>query len=275
MKTRFFAMMALLGATACTTYSLEELRHAKPSDSPFHNALAQYYLAFAASEEREYDWIDSGYFADKGLAAIYGNEVGPEELVNWKIPAEILPQLDAARERLLAQLTSENIKNRPDLLAEGQYYFDCWVEQQEENWQVEDIAHCRSELMQILEELEGAPKKEGSDVEVSSYIVFFQWGQTQLSESGKQVIDEVLKSLESGEVYDFVLNGHTDTVGTSKYNLELSQRRGEAVKKRLVDGGVSAERIKIFAYGESDLQVKTADNVDEPANRRVEIFLNE
>jgi len=87
-------------------------------------------------------------------------------------------------------------------------------------------------------------------------------------------VDEVISQLSHQDQYELVLNGHTDTTGTQEDDQKLSETRLQAVKQRLVDGGIKADSIKVFAFGKSDTPVKTADNVAEPANHRVEILIN-
>lgn len=262
--------------TGCAGYSLQELRRTDLEGNDFYKTLARYYLDFAVSEEKNYDWYDSAYFADKGLLAVYGSEVGPEELENWKLPQDKHAELEAARGELLAALTDQAIQNKPEQAAAAQFYFDCWVEQQEENWQADQISYCQDQFKDAMAALTSSKAQgEPIDMDTTSYVVFFQWGESRLSESGKLMIDRILQALEPMEHYDIVLNGHTDTAGDARFNLKLSQRRAEAVKQRLVEGGVKPEVIKLFAFGESDPKVKTGDGVREPANRRVEIFLNE
>jgi OOP family OmpA-OmpF porin len=111
--------------------------------------------------------------------------------------------------------------------------------------------------------------------ETEAYLVFFQGQDAGLTESGKRVIDEVVNQLAQEQSYEVVLHGYTDTTGTPEDDLKLSESRAQSVKQRLVDGGVRASAIKVFAFGKSDTPVKTADNVAEPANHRVEIFLND
>lgn len=67
------------------------------------------------------------------------------------------------------------------------------------------------------------------------------------------------------------VEGHTDSSGSDSYNLDLSQRRADAVKNLIVQRGVSSTRIETIAYGES---MPIADNSTEAGrtmNRRVEI----
>lgn len=69
------------------------------------------------------------------------------------------------------------------------------------------------------------------------------------------------------------LEGHTDSRGTDKYNLKLSQRRADAVKKYLVDKGERADRITAEGKGEA---YPIADNKTDKGrfeNRRVEVLI--
>lgn len=67
------------------------------------------------------------------------------------------------------------------------------------------------------------------------------------------------------------IGGHTDAVGTAAYNLNLSQRRAEAVKEFLVKKGIDARRIKAVGYGKTK-PLASNDDEDEgrELNRRVE-----
>ena len=65
--------------------------------------------------------------------------------------------------------------------------------------------------------------------------------------------------------------GHTDTMGTKKYNEVLSLERSEAVQKILIELGIAKNNIRILGKGENDLRVHTDDEIKHPANRRAEI----
>jgi len=67
--------------------------------------------------------------------------------------------------------------------------------------------------------------------------------------------------------------GFTDTTGSDALNQRLSEQRAQAVLNYLASRGVATSRMQSRGYGESYdyLRVKTADGVNEPLNRRVEI----
>jgi outer membrane protein OmpA-like peptidoglycan-associated protein len=74
-----------------------------------------------------------------------------------------------------------------------------------------------------------------------------------------------------GEVTLYIL-AHTDTVGAAGYNLRLSTRRAQAISRWFRRSGLRLP-MAYDGVGESMLEVKTADEVDEPRNRRVDYML--
>ena len=66
--------------------------------------------------------------------------------------------------------------------------------------------------------------------------------------------------------------GHTDTVGNNAHNLKLSQARAQSIARWFIGRGVRIS-VAYEGFGESALAVQTADNVDEPRNRRVDYIL--
>ncbi|KAK0331391.1 hypothetical protein LTR94_029114 [Friedmanniomyces endolithicus] len=69
--------------------------------------------------------------------------------------------------------------------------------------------------------------------------------------------------------------GFTDTSGTPRYNMGLSQRRADAVKAYMTSRSIPDGSITTEAFGEQrdKLRVQTADGVREVQNRRVEILI--
>jgi OOP family OmpA-OmpF porin len=150
--------------SACEYRKLEELRTAEPSGTTFQKALWNNYRALSMDEEKAYDWAHAVMYAIKALDSAYGNDVAPEMVENWDIPADIAPTLAKARVDLMIALTSDAKDVQPQLLADAQTNFDCWLEQQQEGWQEDDIAHCREGFYNAMHALspplpqEDAPK---------------------------------------------------------------------------------------------------------------------
>jgi outer membrane protein OmpA-like peptidoglycan-associated protein len=72
----------------------------------------------------------------------------------------------------------------------------------------------------------------------------------------------------------FFIAGHTDTVGSADHNLKLSQDRARSIASWFRRRGVRIS-IAYEGFGESAPVVRTADNVDEPRNRRADYFLSD
>ena len=275
-------LAGLLLATGCSTYSLQELRSTTPKGTPFQAALAVRYLRAAEDDAKNYNWINSGYFADKGLASAYGKDVPPERLDHWEVPEEDVPALRDARTQLEAALTPERISQQPDMAAEAQYNFDCWVENAERGTHADDLADCRDEFWRALKQLQAAPKarrvSSGKSVEkepnTEAYLVFFAFDSDALDERAERMVDDVAAQLNrKGAHYTVTLNGHADKTGTARYNFTLSLRRAQAVLEALVERGIPKFVIRAFGFGDTDPRVPEEQGVPEPQNRRVEIYI--
>ncbi len=106
-----------------------------------------------------------------------------------------------------------------------------------------------------------------------TFIVFFDWNKSNLTKEAQSIVDSAAAFAKQGKIARIVATGHADRSGTVKYNLGLSKRRAEAVKKALVQLGITSNEIATVWKGEAEPLVQTKDGVREPQNRRVEIVL--
>lgn len=67
------------------------------------------------------------------------------------------------------------------------------------------------------------------------------------------------------------IDGHTDSSGEKSYNLDLSQRRADAVRDFLIENGIRAERITARGYGEENAVASNDTAEGRRENRRVEV----
>ena len=104
-----------------------------------------------------------------------------------------------------------------------------------------------------------------------SFGVLFATNSAKLSDESRSVVKEAAAAAKDNAPAHITVGGHTDTVGSASFNQKLSDRRADAVRKELIANGVAPGDISTSAHGESDLAVPTADNVNEPRNRRVTI----
>jgi outer membrane protein OmpA-like peptidoglycan-associated protein len=106
-----------------------------------------------------------------------------------------------------------------------------------------------------------------------SYLVFFDWDRSDLSDRAKQIIGDAAKASAAVHTTRIEVAGHADRTGTEAYNMELSRRRAAVVAAELVRDGVAANAISVSSFGDTKPLVPTAAGVREPQNRRVEIVL--
>jgi len=101
--------------------------------------------------------------------------------------------------------------------------------------------------------------KAGHVVEVAKppsafdLVVKFKYNSDVLEPEAKLNLDEFAKALKTPQLsaQSFMVEGHTDAAGTPGYNLNLSQRRAQAVVRYLGDRGVSATKLVARGYGQS------------------------
>ena len=103
------------------------------------------------------------------------------------------------------------------------------------------------------------------------FVLNFQFDSDELTPESKALLPQVLNAVKGHPVPEVQVIGHTDTVGTSASNITLGMKRAEMIRKQLIDIGLDPTLMEIVSHGEADLLIKTADEVPEPRNRRVEI----
>lgn len=287
-------LVGVIGLTACSGFDkmdeVQALNSANAVGNAFTQKLTEEYRNYVNRELDSYkDHADSLHFARKGLAAARGDMVMPEPVSDWNVLPGHAEELINARSRLVAVYALGAREMQPDLSAFAQSRFDCWIEEQEENFQQDNINACKSDFMNALAQLEAAmpppappapePVAEPFDVDPSEpmkienakYIVFFDWDEYSLTAGANSILDAVAEEAKGRSLTAINLVGHTDTSGSRAYNQKLSMKRANAVRDALIQRGVDAGTLVVNHRGEEELLVDTADGVREPANRRTEI----
>ena len=103
------------------------------------------------------------------------------------------------------------------------------------------------------------------------FTLYFEPGTSDLTSASQAQLPDIAALALSRPVQSVIVTGHTDTVGPTVGNVALSTQRAEMVRQALIDEGVSADAIDAMSLGESRPIISTADNVEEPRNRRVEV----
>lgn len=102
--------------------------------------------------------------------------------------------------------------------------------------------------------------------------IFFDFDKYNLKPESFPELDRVVVLLMKNPSYVIHIEGHTDSIGTDEYNLQLSRLRAESVRNYLVDKGIKPERIAIFGYGSSKPIASNENEEGRALNRRVEVW---
>jgi outer membrane protein OmpA-like peptidoglycan-associated protein len=105
------------------------------------------------------------------------------------------------------------------------------------------------------------------------FTLHFLFESDALTDESRALLPQILEAARNRPFPDVAVIGHTDTTGAAAVNYELGLRRANAIRGRLVEAGVERGLIDVTSHGEADLLVKTADEVADPRNRRVEITI--
>jgi len=129
-------------------------------------------------------------------------------------------------------------------------------------------------LMKELSDLQARQTERGIVLTIGE--VLFAFAKADLSPKADRSVDKLADFLNKHMNRNVLIEGHTDSVGSDEYNLDLSQRRAESVKEKLVGDGVGPDRITTVGYGKKYPAVSNDTEANRALNRRVEvIILNE
>lgn len=101
-------------------------------------------------------------------------------------------------------------------------------------------------------------------------VIEFDFDSSELRNSEYRDVRRIAEFMRQHPEADAVIEGHTDSMGTDRYNQRLSQERAQAVLDRLVDAeGIAASRITATGYGESQPIASNDTEEGRQRNRRV------
>ena len=288
----------LLLINSCAYFRLKELDKHNFSQDNIYDLVSKEYKEFAYSELYEmHDELDANYFAFKANNILKTKIIRIENPKNWKIPDNYENEAIEEYKKINSLLKEELTFQYPKLVAKLVSGYDCWLEQIEENWQTKDIEDCKNKFTNAYKKIldskkskQSISKKQKSEInsnsvsennksyfnkgdKTKSVLVFFNYDSHKLSITEKDKLDNYISTLIKTDSNPIIIYGHTDTKGSKKYNLILSEQRALSVSKYFKKKGINNKLI-IKSYGEDYPLIITGDNVEEANNRRVEVIIN-
>ncbi len=105
----------------------------------------------------------------------------------------------------------------------------------------------------------------------------FEFGAATISPSSMSLVREIAAAIrENPDILKVEIQGHTDDVGTARYNQTLSRRRAKSVRDALIrEGGLSSRQLSYKGFGESRPIDTNETEAGRTANRRVEFVVTQ
>lgn len=272
--TKWLALGASAAVAACASPNEvsqvhDALRAEAPSGTPFVRSLLQEYQGYVKQQtQTDVQWVDATHFARKTFRISQGEAVQPEELTQWSVPAPALPELTAARTRLMGYISGGATERVPAATAKTQVAFDCWLEQTSQA-QVNAAKACKTAFLTHERMLKKASPSvvEGPFDVKRNFAVNFDTASSALSDKSIQVLKDVVASGGKMNAPLITLTGYTDAVGSPAANTQLAQSRVNSVAAKLTTMGVNPAAIALHAAG------AVPGNGAMETNRRVDIAI--
>lgn len=114
------------------------------------------------------------------------------------------------------------------------------------------------------------PIKKGATLTLHN--LFFDFNSDKIKPESDLELLRTAELLNDYAQFQIEIAGHTDNVGTAAYNKKLSDKRADAVKKRLSTMGIPASRLKAIGYGSEKPIAPNDTDKNKAKNRRVELI---
>jgi outer membrane protein OmpA-like peptidoglycan-associated protein len=131
----------------------------------------------------------------------------------------------------------------------------------------------QEELRKTLSQLASVRQEARGLIVTLPGSIYFDVNKSDVKPAMRARLTEIAKALATVPNQRVLVEGHTDSDGTSEYNLKLSRLRADSVRSVLVAGGVSPDRIESQGYGETRPIATNATAAGKAQNRRVELVL--
>ena len=265
-----FAIAAASAVAACGVPEQPEdnfLRaHAtEATGTEFDRNLHANYLLVAGQERSAFNWPASRHFSDKALQAASGQRVEPDTPEGRNLSAEEEAELAEARQGLVAKLEAGADSRDPIGAARAQVAFDCWVEEKQARSRRGSVAACGNDFRAAVAALGG---------QAGSYAVFFPFDSTDAGAEGATVAEKAAAAFAAAPDRKIQVIGFADQTGSPDYNLALSKRRAEEVRRLLITAGVPEDKIEVVAQGDTQPKIVSGSGKCEAGNRRVDILFS-
>jgi outer membrane protein OmpA-like peptidoglycan-associated protein len=248
-QTSMWAAIALLLVAACAVFFLYRLNRLELQVAHLSKQVEQATLSVRRAEERSETALQHATQAETNAqqAARQRDQAQQAEATSHKEAEIARQQAQAAQqETTLAQQKAEEYRKQRE----------------------EEMDRLQKVLGQIADTRRTAM---GLIMTLGSNSIRFDFDKANLRPENREVLSRIAGVLTALKGYSIYVYGYTDNIGSTEYNLSLSDRRAEAVRNYLVQAGLDPSIISTKGYGKSDPRVSGSSAKARAINRRVEI----
>ena len=128
-----------------------------------------------------------------------------------------------------------------------------------------------TEYQEITRDLTLVPLEKGEVVRMNN--IFFETAKADLRPESFAELDRMVALLNEHPSMEISIDGHTDNVGTTAFNEQLSQARAQAVETYLIGKGITTKRLRVRGYGDTKPVASNDTDEGRQQNRRVEFTI--
>ncbi len=252
---KYLALPLILLASACST-----VKNNESTVNPFKQQLSHNYKEMSDSNGMKYKIREKRLFKSKASQLMKGYDIQPIGIAKISLKSgDDRNDLIGARELLIQALANKS--SHHNHLADMQFYFDCWVDQ--ETRVKKDESRCKNKF------IEASKNVKGNECKAKEKIHFAFNEHIKISKEEMQDIKKFAMMAKNNNEKILIV-GHTDKMGSEHYNKSLSLKRARRVADILVEHGIEKSRIKLIGAGE-----KWASNNDAESRNASLFFGNE
>ncbi len=146
--------------------------------------------------------------------------------------------------------------------------------------EVMDLNKARKE--ELVSEISNRMDINNKDISITEVLdgiivnlgnVLFDFNKYNLKKEYEKKLDALIEVLRQNPTIDIVIYGHTDNIGTEKYNQALSENRAKTIADYMIKKGIASNRISYIGFGSKRPIADNSTEEGRQKNRRVEIKL--
>jgi outer membrane protein OmpA-like peptidoglycan-associated protein len=196
------------------------------------------------------------------------------EVITEAAAMEKIDKAEAERQRVLLQARTVEAERAKSLAEQRARQASQSEQEAQRALAVADAAIDEAKrLADELSEMEAEETERGLVLTLGD--VLFDTNRAEIKSGASRTMDRLAEYLDNNPERRLLIEGHTDSRGSSEYNEDLSARRADAVVEALVERGIDQDRLRSEGLGESFPVASNDTDAGMQQNRRVEIVVSD